>query len=205
MALINAWGANDPDAAAAWVAKLPAGAARNETAAALATIWAASDINAAVQWADKLEDKEMQAGVIDHLGTTWGAIEPEKALTWLRTLPQDEARAEATRGAFNSWAATDAPGLAKWLENAPAGPEADLARVGLGAVQSDQAPDAAMRTALGISDPALRSDEVAKLYRHWRKTDDTSAQKWLVDRWNSLAPDLQAKLTKEQQRHLTPR
>jgi hypothetical protein len=138
--------------------------------------------------------------VIDHLGTTWGAIEPQKALAWLRTLPDDDSRKEATRGAFNSWAATDSPGLAKWIETAPPGLETDLARVGLGEVQADQAPADAMRTAMGINDPTLRSDEVARYFRQWRKNDDAAAQKWLTAGWPTLSPDLQTRLTKEQQR-----
>jgi hypothetical protein len=202
MALINPWGANDPAAAAAWISTLPADPLRNEMAGTLATIWAASDINAAIQWSEKLEDKEMKAGVIDHLGTTWGAIEPEKALTWLRTLPNDDSRTEATKGAFNSWAAVDRPGLAKWIEQAPAGPEADLARIGLGEVQIEQDPTSALQAVLGITDPTTRSDEVAKFFRLWRHADDASAQKWLQAGWSTFPADIQTRLTREQKRPL---
>ncbi len=204
-ALINRWGASDPNAAAAWVDQLPHGPVRNEAAGTLATIWAAADIKAATAWSDKLEDPEMKAGVIDHLGTTWGAIEPTKAIEWIHTLPEGESRVEATKGAFNSWAATDQPGLAAYIAKTPPGPESDLARRGLAAVQSDQNHSDALQTALGINDPSLRSDEVAKYFRHWRKLDDAAAQQWLRGEWNSFAPDIQARLTKEQQRRIVPK
>lgn len=204
-ALTNAWGAADPAAAAQWIDKLPPGPARREAAGVLATIWTASDIQAAIQWTQKLEVPEMKAAAIEHIGTTWGAIEPKKAIDWLATLPPDATRTEATRGALNSWAATDPEGMKTWVAAQKPGPSADIARVSLGEVLADSDAGAAMQMALGINEPAQRSDSMSKFFRHWRKTDDTAAQQWLQANWNSLAPDLQARLAKEQARPIVPR
>lgn len=199
-ALVNSWGAADPAAAAKWINQLPPGSARREAAGVLATIWAASDIQRAIEWTGKLEVPEMKAAAIEHLGTTWGAIEPKKALDWLATLPADATRTEATLGALNSWAVTDPEAMKSWIATQPAGATADLARNSLGEVFADGDPAAAMQLALGISQPAQRSDSLAKFFRHWRKTDDAAAQQWLQANWNALAPDLQARIAKEQAR-----
>lgn len=204
-ALVNAWGAADPAAAAQWIDKLPPGAARREAAGVLATIWTANDIQAAIQWTQKLEVPEMKAAAIDHIGTTWGAIEPKKAIDWLNTLPASETRTEATRGAFNSWAATDPEAMKTWITAQKPGVTGDLARVSLGEVLADTDAAAAVQMALGIAEPDQRSDSLAKFFRHWRKTDDDAAQQWLQANWSTLAPDLQARLGKEQARQVVPR
>ncbi len=203
-ALVNAWGANDPAAAAAWIDQLGATKVRDEAAGILATVWAASDIQSAVKWSEKLTVPEMKANVIDHLGTTWGAIEPEKALGWLGTLPADNARAEATRGALDSWAGTNVPALQAWVAKQPPGAIADMARESLGEVLTQTDPAGAIQTALGITSGPERRDAAAKFFRHWRKTDDAAAQRWLQSGWAGLPPDVQQRLAKEQTRVVTP-
>ena len=187
-ALVNAWGTTDPQNAAKWIDSLPAGTVRDQAAGTLATIWAANDINAATQWATQLPESQLKSGVIDHIATTWGAIEPQKALAWLSTLPLDETRMEATRGALDSWAGTEPNAMAKWIESEPAGAISDQARVSLGSVQIDRDPPAAMQTALGISDPGMRRDELVKYYRRWSRRDAPSATAWLQTA--PLQPDL---------------
>lgn len=204
-ALANAWGAADPAAAAKWIDQLPPGSARREAAGVLATIWTAHDIHAAIEWTQKLDVPEMKTAAIDHIGTTWGAIEPKKALAWLDTLPLDSTRTEATRGALNSWAGTDPEAMKSWIATQPSGSTTDLARVSLGEVYADSDPSAALQIALGIAEPAQRSDSVAKFFHHWRKADDAAAQQWLQLNWGSLAPNLQARIAKEQARRLPPK
>ncbi len=204
-ALVNAWGAADPTSAAKWIDQLPPGSARREAAGVLATIWTANDIHAAIAWTQKLEVSEMKASAIDHIGTTWGAIEPRKALAWLDTLPSDSTRTEATRGALDSWAGTDPAAMKAWIAAQPASVTNDLARVSLGEVYADSDPAAAMQMALGITEHDQRGDSVAKFFHHWRKTDDAAAQQWLQTNWGSLAPDLQARISKEQARRLPPK
>ena len=200
----DVWGTMDPAATSDWINTLPAGAAKNEAAATLATVWAASDIDAAVKWSVSLADEAMRKEVITHIGTTWGAIEPDRALAWLNTLPAAVA-ADGITGAFNSWAATDAQGLRDWVDASPPAPEMDQARLSLADVLAASDIGSSLDLAFQLSSETARDQAVARYFRHWRKTDDASALQWLNQNWSTLQPSTRQRLTAEQQRRVVSR
>jgi len=53
-----------------------------------------------------------------------------------------------------------------------------------------------MKVGMGITDVARQSDALVKYYRQWRKQDDKAAQQWLQANRNSLAPEIQQRMTK---------
>ena len=202
--IADVWGTLDPAATSEWVEKLPAGPAKNEAAATLAIVWAASDIQAAVVWSGKLGDQDMRRQVIGHIGSTWGAIEPDGALNWLYSLPADISK-DGISGAFNSWAATDAEGLRQWVDASPPAPEMDQARMSLADVLSSSDVGASMDLAFQLSSEKGRDDAAVRYFRHWRKTDDETAQAWLIQNWSTLAPSTRTRIAREQQRTVVAR
>jgi len=202
--IADVWGTSDPAATAEWLKTLPDSAAKNEAAATLATVWAANDINAAVAWSGTLADEAARKQVITHIGTTWGAIEPDNALAWLYSLPGNLAK-DGVIGAFNSWAATDAAGLRQWVDENPPAAEMDVARMALAEVLADSDIGSSMDLAFQLSSATNRDNAAARYYRHWRKTDDASAQAWLQQNWGNLEPSTRRRLTVEQQRHVVSR
>ena len=148
---------------------------------------------AAVQWSASLTDPVIRAAAVDHIATTWGAIEPDKAIAWLDTQPPELA-ASGYQGAWNSWAATDPAGLQEWIAQMPPGAQSDLARRSLADVTSAADPAAALELALGITDPAQRSDAVFRYYRQFRRADPASAGEWLQNEWNRIPATAQTRI-----------
>ncbi|MEO8617392.1 MAG: hypothetical protein ABI600_19830 [Luteolibacter sp.] len=203
-AITEIWGTTDPKATSDWFNSLPSGPGKDEAAATLATVWAASDIQGAIAWSATLADPNIQRQVITHIGTTWGAIEPDSALEWLTSLPGPIA-SEGIIGAFNSWAATDPIGLREAVDANPTLPEMDQARLALADVLASSDISSSMTLASQISSSTGRDDATARYFRQWRKIDDTSAQEWLAQNWNSLTPSVQQRLTLEQRRNIVVR
>lgn len=197
-------GTNDPLSASVVVDSLPPGAIQDEAAATLAIVWAASDVKAAVAWSDTLKSESMRRQVITHIATTWGAIDPDAAIDWLHTLPAPLA-AEGVIGAFNSWAGTDSAALREVVDGTPASPDMDLARIALADVLATTDINSSLSLALGITAAPSRDAAAARYFRHWRKTDDASAQEWLLANWSALDPATQQRLTREQQRNVVTR
>lgn len=193
--LADIWGTTDPAAASTWITRLPEGPGRTEAAATLATVWAASDIQSAAAWSSRLTDPSLRGTVVEHLGTTWGAIEPDKALTWLKTQPAD-LQPPAIRGAYNSWAGTDPDGLADWITRQQPGAEMDIARRSLADVQAAENPAAALELTRGMTNPQDQADAAARYLQHWNRTDAAGAQEWIDAEWQSLAPAVQARLSR---------
>lgn len=196
--LADIWGSSNPADAAHWVNQLPQGPSREEAAATLATVWAASDINAAAAWSANLPDPSVRAAAVEHIAATWGAIDPDNAIAWLGTQP-DNLRDRGYLGAYNSWAGTDPDGLADWISQLPPSPQSDTARRSLGEVTIESDPAAAMDLALGMN-PASQADTAGRWFRSWRRSDDTAAQDWLQQNWNSLPDATRARLGSEQSR-----
>ncbi len=183
--LADIWGANDPAAAAEWVAQLPPGASQIEAATTLATVWAASDIHAAVQWSEGFTDPTLHSAIVEHLATTWGAIEPDKALAWLATQPADVA-ANGIQGAYNSWASTDPAGMQDWIAQLQPSLSADQARRSLGDVFSGTDPLAALNLARTMYSPSAQADALNRYYRSWQRQSPVDANEWLTSEWASL-------------------
>lgn len=202
--IADIWGTTNPAEASEWINQLPPGPGKDEAAATLATVWAASDIQAAVEWSAGLGDERMRKQVITHIGTTWGAIEPDLALDWLQSLPSKLA-ADGITGAFNSWAATDAEGLRQWVDASPPTPEMDQARISLADVLAASDLGSSMNLAFQLSSDTARDNAAARYFRHWRRTDDASAQEWLTQNWSSLATTTRQRLAAEQQRAIVRR
>ena len=193
--LADIWGANDPAAAAEWVARLPPGASQIEAATTLATVWAASDINAAVQWSEGFTDPALHSAVVEHLATTWGAIEPDKALAWLATQPADIA-ANGIQGAYNSWAATDPAGMQDWITQLQPSLSADQARRSLGDVVSGNDPLAALDLARNMFSPSAQADALNRYYRSWQRQSPADANEWLTSEWASLPVQARQRMNK---------
>lgn len=191
--LADIWGTTNPAGAAEWIAKLPAGPAREQAAGTLATVWAASDMEGAVAWSNTIADASIRAAAVDHIATTWGAIEPDKAIAWLDTQPPDLA-ANGYRGAWNSWAATDPAGLQEWIGSMNPGDQADLARRSLGDVMMASDPAGALDLAFGIRNEGRQSDAITRYYRQFSRLDEPSAQEWLQNEWDRLPASAQTRI-----------
>jgi hypothetical protein len=202
--IADIWGTTNPAEASAWIDKLPAGPGKDEAAATLATVWAASDIDAAVKWSVSLTDESIRKEVITHIGTTWGAIEPDSALSWLHSLPAAVA-SDGITGAFNSWAATDAVGLREWVDASPPAPEMDQARLSLADVLAASDIGSSLDLTFQLSSETGRDNAAARYFRHWRRTDDASAQEWLKQNWSTLPQSTRQRLTLEQNRTIVTR
>ena len=193
--LADIWGANDPAAAAEWVARLPPGASQIEAATTLATVWAASDINAAVQWSEGFTDPALHSAIVEHLATTWGAIEPDKALAWLATQPAGIA-ANGIQGAYNLWASTDPAGMQDWIAQLQPSLSAEQARRSLGDVVSGTDPLAALDLARNMYSPSAQADALNRYYRSWQRQSPADANEWLTSEWANLPVQARQRMKK---------
>ncbi len=204
-AIVRGAGPVEPVLISKVVATMPNSPAKTEATNELVSTWTATQPDTAFSWALKIQDPEARRQAIAQIGTTWGATDPGAALVELQKLP-DADTADAIIGAFNSWAATDPVGLQQYVtENPNPMPGMDQARLSLADMYSDTDVAASLNLSLGLSSPVGREDAIAHYYRHWRKVDDASAQDWLSQTWNTLAPSVQNRLGQEQNRTIAPR
>ena len=108
LVLIQAWSAQDAEAAAAWSASIPDPAVRQLAMREAATRWAQADSEAAARWASGLPSDPARDGVWVALAGRWAESDPARLEAWLESLPAGHDCDDAT-GVYISKLASQDP------------------------------------------------------------------------------------------------
>lgn len=111
----------DGAGAAAWVARLPDGAARTSAAAAVANEWAGKDAVAASEWISNLPPGEMRSRAAVGLIEKIAGDDPERALVWATSIPAEELRNEQVGKVLRDWLPKDPYAAMTAVEALPEG------------------------------------------------------------------------------------
>lgn len=106
---------SDPAQAVAWVAKLPAGAAKTSALAETVSQWARKDATAAATYMATLpagaETDEPRASFARSVART----DPTGAIAWSNTITDPKARTQSLGEVVGSWMRSDADAAKKWV------------------------------------------------------------------------------------------
>ena len=114
---------SDPAQAVAWVAKLPAGAAKTSALAETVAQWARKDATAAAAYMATLpagpENDEPRASFARSVVRT----DPAGAIAWSNSITDPKARTESLTDVVGSWMRSDADAAKKWVAASQLPPE----------------------------------------------------------------------------------
>jgi hypothetical protein len=117
--LVNAWAAQSPEEAAAWLTSLPAGESQNRAAAALATAWAELDVQGAAQWVGSLAPgPERDQGALA-LALALADRSPQQAWDWALSIADPDQRTRAAAQAAKVMAWRDPATALQWIQTGP--------------------------------------------------------------------------------------
>jgi len=192
--LTRRWADADSPAAAAWVAQLPEGVARNDALQQVAIAWADHDLPGAVDWLRKLPDGETKQAAM--LSTAYEAArtEPLTAVELARALPATRERDELVVHALNQWAVTDFAAAAAWAAQVtePKLRQQLLAAVAVASAEQDAAK-AATFVARSLTPGAAQDAAAVSVVNRWAQQSPRDAARWV-----SQFPDTPLRSTAEQ-------
>lgn len=116
-AAMGQWAQTDPYAASGWVNGLPAGAQRDQAAAALAVAILHQEPGGAMAWAVDIADPVLRGVTVKHGFETWANLDAGRAGSWLEQATLDEATRQVLAAALKSMQAATAAGTAdrRWI------------------------------------------------------------------------------------------
>ena len=115
--VLDVWLKSDANAAAKFVAQMPAGSVQDAAISRFAENWAVKDSAAAMAWAQTLPGGSAQNAAVISAASGWARTDAAAATQWAQTLPvENPARGEAWRGAFSYWELADKTAAQKFLE-----------------------------------------------------------------------------------------
>jgi len=177
-ALPGTWAENDPVAAAAWVAELPSGKAKETAQIAVASTLAANSPEEAAA----LYSKELADG--EHLNLTisitdiWATTDPAATAEWLSGLPDGASKAEAAATLATVWAASDIKAAVAWSEGLSDESMRQQVISHLGTTWGAIEPHAALEW-LNSLPAEIAGDGVTGAFYSWAGTDPIGLQEWI--------------------------
>jgi RNA polymerase sigma factor (sigma-70 family) len=120
--IANAWAAQSPGQAAAWVNALPTGETRSSAMSAVVANWAAKDARGAAEWVSSLPgtDRERSAG---SLVMALAEKHQREALDWIMTISDADERHRIAARTAGQLSLRDPAAARQWIEAAPLTPE----------------------------------------------------------------------------------
>jgi len=170
------WAENDPRGAASWAAALPAGPRQEAAMTRIATIWAENDPAGAAAYAASLPNPRAQLSAALGVVPMWAQTAPDDTAQWVIHFPEGAVRDRAMDALIQTWAFNSASGAGQWIQNLPEGHSRDIAIAAFTGATAGSSPDAAFQLALSVSDPGLRSKQVAAAARAWLQKDPANAR-----------------------------
>jgi len=178
--LVRRWAEFDAPAAAAWAARLPAGAVYGAAVEEIAIAWANEDLPAAIIWARALpEGAEQQATFMD-LAYEAARTQPTTALVLACVLPATLARDDLIVHAVSQWAIGTPTSALEWAQTVPdiGLRERLLGAVTIAAAQQDGAAAATLVVTLLV--PGEEQDRAAvAIVQRWAAQSPANAASWV--------------------------
>jgi hypothetical protein len=180
--LVRKGATTDPQAAAKWAERLPAGTTRSASIAGVGVVWANQNLEEAARWASELPPGEDRETGLGHVAFEAARTQPAFALELAADLAANDARDELIRHAVRQWAAQDAPRAVAWaggLEN-PTLREQVLADIATSWGDTD--PHSAAALALqSLAGGRPQEDALIGIAQHWAQKEPDRAAAWVLE------------------------
>ena len=170
-----------PEAAAAWMARLPQNAENRGALVQVATAWAETDLPGALHWTDSLPAGEDKNAVVTAIAYEAARTEPTAALNIASALPATEERERLLGYAVSQWASTEPALATAWAKQVP---DANLRQrllgeVAIGSAKADAAGAATLVSTALIPGETQERAAVAIVQR-WAQTSPADAAAWVL-------------------------
>ena|SRR5688572_11996500 len=180
VALVDEWTRHDPLSAAEWAARLPEGPQRTRVLPSLVAAWAENAPTTALQFANSLPPDDAKNDAILSAVSGWARQDPPAVLQWARQYLQGAQQEQAYTQALFAWSHLDAVAAAEWLRGMPDGRTWDSATSVLSGTLVDRYPALALSLAGNIADPGLREQRIENVARRWLAADRVAAEEALI-------------------------
>ncbi len=178
--LVGEWGAYDPQAAAAWLLELAAGAKKNESLRALAGAWGKKDEGGFHQWIVNLPQDSLKDRAAVQLAQALARTDPASATEVLQWISEKALKAGLYQEIAPHWAAKDARAVQRWLLTLPAGPERDNAIMAAARTLTSNEPEEVAALMAYVKNEDLRLQVLPYLISEWTRTNPVAAAQWLL-------------------------
>jgi DNA-binding transcriptional regulator YbjK len=178
--LVRRWAGQEPWAAASWVERMPAGAARQEAVENVAMEWANHQASEAVHWARQLPGEAEQSAALIAIAYEVTRTEPREALQLVVLLPQTPLRDELICHAAMEWASRDAAGATQWARQLKDEGMRHRILSGVVLAWAEQDPvSAATMAATELPPGRVQADAVVGIVQRWAQSDQAAAAAWV--------------------------
>jgi hypothetical protein len=181
VALVAEWARHDPSSAARWTTQLPESPQRTRVLPSLVAAWAESDPTNALRFASGLPLDGVRNDAILSAVSGWARLDPPAVLDWARQSLQGTQQEQAYTQAIFAWSQRDPVGAAEWLRSMPDGRTWDSATRVLSGSLVDRYPALALSLAWNIADPDIRNQQIENVARRWLAADRVAAENALID------------------------
>ncbi len=192
-AIAESWAAQDPAAAQAWAAALPAGPLRAE--AVNAALAGAAERDPAAAFAAYRATPRAKPETASTIFEAWAAADPTAATAQVDAIGDPAARAAAVDGLVTGWAQSDDGAAEEWVQTLPTGADRDAGLASLAAALADNDPQTAWQKAGEIQSPARREAALGDAFAAILD-ESPDAAKTLLARAN-VSDDVRQKLQRD--------
>jgi hypothetical protein len=179
--LLERWGTQDPQAAAAWIGRMSPGEARDEAFGDVARGWATRDVEAARTWALGLSEPSARDGALIQVGYELARTRPVEAMEMAIAMQPTGRRDELLNFSATQWAAQAPADAVDWASQVA--DEALRTRLlkDIFTEWGDGDPMAAATAAVkSMPEGREQNDTVVGIVQRWAQTDPTIAGAWVA-------------------------
>lgn len=179
---------NDPQAAAAIVAKMPSGEPQLFASIDVARAYAVRDPAAGLAWINGLSDPNIQRVALNNLLDGWVSSDPVNASKYVAQMPAGPQQDAAASHLAGPLASMDVPNAIKWANSLPNASSNNAALLTIASVWSRSDPAAAAQWAVTLPAGATQTEALNGALSYWTLHDAPAAQNYVA----TLSGDTQA-------------
>ena len=180
-AVLSIWAGKDPTAAAAHVAKLPAGREHDRFLVSVTGSWIANDLPAAAAWVLSLPAGQGSDDAYRIVINAYVGKNPAQAAAFVEKLPVSEQNIRVLYAVIIGWSKIDLDACAAWVEKLPTPSVRQTAYRALAEQALSVNPARAAAFAENSPPDASRYDDIRiKVALKWAETDPAAASTWAL-------------------------
>jgi hypothetical protein len=171
----------DPSEAATWAEAQKDLKFREEAFEELAEDWASVNPQALANWLGEHVEEAYSVEAFEDLARSWVSQDPDAATAYFENLPDGQAKESGIYEMARTWGQDDLGALGEWLNGLPDSNVTDLGVKAYVERLAEQAPQAAIESAMSINTDAMRDEAVMNVGRQWFLRDPDAATAWAGD------------------------
>ena len=141
--------------------------------------WASQNPNDAAGYALANRNPDNWGGIVGTVAERWAKQDPKAAVTWAASMTSGKDKKSAIYEAISSWADEDVSAAASYITAQPAGEGRDTMAVTLARHLGQENPEAGIKWAAMVGDPAAQERAVAGALIDLYRKDEVQARKIL--------------------------